>query len=150
MTNVVVVFVLLFVLLFIQFRSINALSTTPPNTTNVMLESMYIHTKKKGEWIEVCERITARSSSPLLWWEKKGKRRWEWTVSYCWYVMFSIELCALRKSKWSWTQRITEWMNECWPSFSFISMRERERVSTQSFINEKFIYKRISKRKCTI
>ncbi len=44
------------------------------------------------------------------------------------------------------------WMNEWMLTFFLfhIHERERERVSTQSFINEKFIYKRISKRKCTI
>lgn len=71
MTNVV------FVLLFIQFRSINALSTTPSILWTSQQQRnvrKHIHTyERENERIEVCERITTRSSSPLLWWEKKKR-----------------------------------------------------------------------------
>jgi hypothetical protein len=93
---------------------------------NVMLESIYI---RKRKWIEVCERITARSSSPLLWWEKKEREDENersllvgmWCSTYNYVPMY-----------WIFTKKqvILNWkdhrMNECWPSSSFILMIESQ------------------------
>ncbi len=126
MTNVVV-FVLLF-LLFIQFRSINALSTIPPTLLTPQQQCnvrKHIHTKEKMNW-----SMWTNNCSEFISVVKVGEKEREDENE-------RSRLVGMRRSTynyvpmyWIFTKKqvILNWkahrMNECWPSSSFILMIE--------------------------